>query len=305
MPKKSNSITKSQRIESLRKILERWGRLNKAQVDSHLANQLNLDVESVSRTVYRDLEELVNNNEVRPHYFTRDGVLIEEFDPEIHKNTYCEWSLIGSESQIVGQDILKENGALLLASERLNKYLKVDSGITSVDFKTLHIFFNIPNHFLCLKISKEMLPMTLVVGRLLAKIENPQNVFKEIEKKFGKRTLLLSLPFASVSSFKIEEKQCGHAALSFDIAGEASAGEEIIITDLNSKNKTYFCKLSQIEADLVRKKGIEINQKTISEGWLHLNKSDLNIKKIEVENNVKIQSPCLVFVSEQIPVLLV
>lgn len=304
MPKKSNAVTKSQRIESLRKIFERWGRLKKDQIDSLLATQLGLDVDALSRTVYRDLDELVSNNELRPDYFTRDGAPIAEFDPEVHKNTYCEWSLIGSESLIVGQDILKENGALLLASDRLNKYLKLDTGITSIDFKTLHIFFNIPNHFLCLKISKEMLPMVLVVGRIPATIENPQNLFKDLEVKYGKRTLMLSLPFASVSSFKVGDGQLGHAALNFEIDANTKLGDSITVTDLKSKNKTYYCKLSQVEADQVRKKGIETNQKTITEGWLQLNKTDLSIKKIEIKDEVIIQSPCLVFFSEQVPILI-
>jgi hypothetical protein len=305
MPKKSNAVPKSQRIDALRKILSRWGRLNKTQIDSHLAAQLDVDGDAISRTVYRDLEELTNNNEVRAYYFTRDGQQIVEFDPEVHKNTICEWSLVGSESQIIGQDILKENGALLLASDRLSKYLKIDSGSTNVEFKTLHIFFNIPNHFLCLKISREMLPMTLVIGRISAGESNPQKIFKHLEERFGKRSLLLSLPYASVSSFKPDKDQLGHTVLNFNASKDSNGIDEIVITDLNSKNKTLYCKLSQVEADLVRKKGIETHDKTLTEGWNHIAKSDLNLKRIVVSGRQVIQSPSLVFVSELVPVLVI
>ena len=143
MAKKSKSVTKLQRIDSLRKILARWGRLDKNQINSRLAAHLGIDQVVLARTIYRDLAELVNNNEVRVDYFAKDGMLIFEYDEEIHKNTFCEWSLIDNESQIVGQDILKGNGALLLASDRLNKYLKIDTGSNSIDTKDLNIFFNI------------------------------------------------------------------------------------------------------------------------------------------------------------------
>lgn len=305
MPKKSNSVTKSHRIESLRKILERWGRLNKQQIDQHVAAQLNLDENVISRTLYRDLEELVNNHEVRVYYFNRDGSTIDEFDPDVHKNTQCEWALVGSESQIVGQDILKANGALLLASERLGKYIKVDSGSSNVEFKTLHLFFNIPNHFLCLKIEKEMLPLTIVIGRISPKITNTQSLFNDLEKQYGKRTLMLALPYASISSFKPGSKQMGHSALTFIVNDRNPEFEDILIRDLNSKNKTYYCKLSQVEADIVRKNCIETVDKTLTEGWNHLSKSDLNIKKIEVVDSSNIQSPSLVFVSEMVPLLVI
>ncbi len=303
MPKKSNSVTKSQRIDALRKILERWGRLNKQQIDQHVAAQLDLDVDLISRTLYRDLEELVNNLEVRAHYFSRDGSFIEEYDPEVHKNTQCEWALVGSESQIVGQDVLKANGALLLASERLAKYIKVDSGKSSVDFKILHLFFNIPNHFLCLKIEKEMLPLTLVIGRIPPNVTNSQSLFNDLERQYGKRTIMLALPYASISSFKPGSQQMGHSSLTFTVNDRNSEVEDILVRDLNSKNKTFTCKLSQIESDILRKKGIETVDKTLTEGWNHLGKSDLNIKKIEVSGSTTIQSPSLIFVSEMVPVL--
>ena len=304
MAKKSNSVSKSQRIIELRKILLRWGRLNKKQIDQQLSAQLNLDEEVVSRTLYRDLEELVNNHEVRAYYFTRDGQKIEEFDPEVHKNTYCEWGLVGSESLIIGQDILDESGVLLLASDRMFKFIKVESGKTNLDFKILQIFFNIPNHFLCLKVSKEALPFTIVVGRVPAKYASPQEIFDSLEKEYGKRILMLSLPYASVSSFKIKEKQFGHAHFHVGTEILSNSTESIMLTDLKSKNKTFYCKVSQIEADNIRKNGGTAIDKTLTDGWDHIKKSDLNIKKIEVVGKANIQSPILIFFSENVPFLI-
>ncbi|MGZ3769331.1 MAG: hypothetical protein ACXVCP_08385 [Bdellovibrio sp.] len=272
------------------------------QIGTHLASQLDVEIESISRTIYRDLNELVDNNEIRVHYFNRDGEEISDYDSAVHKNTYCEWSLIGNESLIIGQDILKENGALLLASERLNKSLRIDTAVGDIGFGTIQIYFNIPHHFICLRIAKEALPFNVVIGRISANTANPAAMFKSIEDRFGKRTIMLSLPYSSISSFKPEIDQLGHSLLRFD-TNDDGLTEEILLSDLKSKNKTYFCKLSQVEADSIRKIRIESADRTLTEGWDHLTKIDLHIKKTEVCSQIVTLSPSLVFVSEQTPVL--
>lgn len=305
MAKKSNSVSKSLRIDQLRKVLARWGRLNKQQIDQYLSAHLNLDKDSVSRTLARDLEELERNHEVQKYYFTRDGHPIEEFDPEIHKNTYCEWTLVGSESQILGQDILKANGAKLLVSDRLSKVLKIESGDARIDLNGVHIFFNIPNHYLSLRIVKDALPVTVVVGRIPSGSTNSQEILGKLEDVFGKRVVMLSLPYASISSFKLEGGQLGHAVIHLAPASSIADSYLVAVSDLKAKNKTYYCKLSQIEADLVRKNGASSIDKTLTEGWGAIRKSDFNVKYSEVVGEVTLQNPSLIFCSEQIPLLIV
>ena len=57
------------------------------------------------------------------------------------------------------------------------------------------------------------------------------------------------------------------------------------------------------EADQVRGFGLLANQKTVTAGWDQLAKTDLHLKKVEVKGPSELQAPCMIFLSEFVPVL--
>ena len=107
MPKAAAGITKDRRKRAILEVIERWGRMNIDQITQRLSALLGVNASSAKRSLYRDLEELVNEGVLIDVRFTRDGCPIKEFDPEIHKNTNCEWAFKNAENVASGAGIIK------------------------------------------------------------------------------------------------------------------------------------------------------------------------------------------------------
>ena len=80
MPKQPGGTPKYKRIEKLRELFKRWGKMDKNTVDSQMSGALGVDSEDLSRALYRDLEELVTRGDIEVLYFHRDGTPIDDFD---------------------------------------------------------------------------------------------------------------------------------------------------------------------------------------------------------------------------------
>src|SRR5579885_938291 len=119
MPKQPGGITKFERIQAVKAVLARWGRLAKSQIDQYVSAALNCPAEELERALYRDLEELERMGEIITIHYSRDGSEIEDYDPEVHRNTVCRWAIPGAENTILGGQKLKESQIELLVSPRL------------------------------------------------------------------------------------------------------------------------------------------------------------------------------------------
>lgn len=289
MPKEPSGITKSKRLEAVRQVLRRWGRLNKQQINQYVSTHLGADADEISRALYRDLEELVANGEAVDYRFSPDGKLIDNYDPDVHKNTNAEWALVGSENTVLGDSILREIGGSFYAPARLVRDFRIEAGSTEPSFQTIHIYFSVLQSFLCLKLNVNALPIKLLIGRPQDQL-NYTPPLEDIYKRFGKRTAVLLIPLPNISS-TISSEKCGHASI--DIANP----EVVSISDLNSKNGTSYYKMSQNDADLLRRKGNLLGDKTISMSWTKIKRSDLIPVKIPSGNSETMSLPVLVELS--------
>jgi hypothetical protein len=91
MPKMPGGIKRFRRLFALVDVIERWGRLEKEKIDQLVSANLGVDIQMITKALYRDLQELVEMNILEVYYLTRDGRPIEDHDPDIHKNFLCEW----------------------------------------------------------------------------------------------------------------------------------------------------------------------------------------------------------------------
>ena len=257
MPKKINQITKLQRFEAIRNILSRRGRLDKSQIDEALSHHFDFDKDSFHRTVYRDLNELVNNNEIQVHYFSKDNNEIDNFDESIHKSYKCEWSLLNNTEKIKGHGIIEKMNGYIYCSERLNRSIHIDNLLNDLKNDMICIHFLMANYSFKIQIHKEAVPFYLVLGRVSEIEQNAKSHFVEIERTFGKRTILLSIPYNTVSSFKLNNKSSGHCVFKFQ-------NGRFLIEDLNSKNGTFYAELKSQDIDKLIKEQFHLNQTSSS-----------------------------------------
>jgi hypothetical protein len=287
---------KSFRIQVLLDVLERWGRLDKNAICSKVAQSIdeNADSESFQRAIYRDLEDLVTDAKIAVEYFTRDGALIEDYDSDVHKNVSCQWFIPSAEGKISGSGKLESLNSLIYVPKILKNDLSIIDGKIEANPRHLHLYFQIGANFLCLKISFEALPISILFSRIHGEITYKE--IEEIKNKMGLRTIILKIPFASLSSFKTNT-QAGHAL--FKINNE----NEIEITDYNSSNGSRIYKLTTSEADRIREKASRLDDMTMTSTWKEI---DPNlVKPSEVKGTLKFKSPTLVEIGDNFKILVV
>lgn len=308
MPKQPGGINKSARIEALRQVLKRWGRLNKTQIDEHVSSLLHCSKEELARALYRDLDELLNQNEIQVIHFSRDGVEIPHYDPETHKNTFSEWIWGEKKIEVLGSSLLKEMEVSIHLSPRMQRGLSVHPLHLHPQSSEVILYFFFDNHAFTLEINSEDLPLTLVVGRtpsqesLKSLLHHSQNFLSLLENGFGKRSALLLFPTKTLSSFKNQE-QLGH--LTLELKPGPKENPEIRLKDLQSKNGTWLKSLSKEES--IRILHTEKNKINITHsGWgnIHELSQDAPHTSIPKKISHSIQTPALIGVSIQFKILI-
>lgn len=287
---------KSFRIQVLLDVLERWGRLDKASICSKVGNSLDEDPESESfqRAIYRDLEDLVTDAKIAVDYFTRDGALIEDYDPSVHKNVSCQWFIPSAEGKISGSGKLETLNSLIYVPKILKNDLSIIDGKTEANPRHHHFYFQVGSSFLCLKISFEALPVSIVISRIHGDINLIE--IEEIKAKLGLRTVILKVPFASLSSFK-SNNQFGHAQI------KIINQNEFEIIDFSSTNGSRVYKLTTSEADSIREKASKLDDHTLTSTWKDIDPNF--VKPNNIDDNMKFKNPSLVELGDNFKILVV
>jgi hypothetical protein len=255
MPKQPGGFSKFERIEALREVLKRWGKLKKTEIDERVAAKLGCEAEAISRALYRDLEVLENMREITTTHFTRDGLKIDHFNPEQHKNTVCEYAVPESESQIRGSKRLAGCGIGLAASTRLIQEITVSDGSKPTSPNPcIGFYFHAGGQPHSIFFGTASLPFQVCVGRSVNEKERSK-LLADAESVIGKRTVYLSVPNPAISSYRGPEK-IGHLILSFEKPSTVN------LRDLGSKNGTSYQELSVDQAERLIKKNSSAGKST-------------------------------------------
>ncbi|MBL6991926.1 MAG: hypothetical protein ISR65_19240 [Bacteriovoracaceae bacterium] len=293
MPKQPANIPKSKRIEVVKEILMRWGRIKMHDINIRVANNLGCDPRLIKRAIYRDLEELVTTCQVKELVFTRDGREILDYDPDLHKNVYKEWCIPTSDISVIGQSLLHAKGARIYCKNFITREISVHEGRTDTRHHVKYIFFELSSCFMSIQVNIDALPISFVISREMGPISTEE--IETVHKRDGIRSVILKLPISNLSSFK-DSNKLGHGKITL------SDTNHVNLKDLGSSNGTYFYKISNIDAEELRAKGQLIGDKTISDTW-----SSLNNIKVEREdvNDDDILSPVIVEMSEKMRLLII
>lgn len=268
-------INKIQRQNTVLEIIKRWGRVNKQQLDDRVSNSLKIELtEALKRAIYRDLEELVIQGTIELLYFTRDGAIIDDFDPEMHKNYYIEWISKDHNKRVFGQSLLSNNNSDIYVSDLLKNEVSISENNSNPKDSHFHAYFYLNSKLLTLSFSKEAIPLSIVISRFHEKIQ--QKEIDEIKSKIGSRFIIFKVSSNSISSYKKNEI-LGHTLINFLI------DQQISIEDLKSKNGTNYYKLTPDEADSFRLQHKMLSEETVSISWDQIQTSNLSPKKLKQE----------------------
>ena len=286
MPKQPGGISKFQRMEALRAVLVRWGKLNKQQIDDHVAKALGCDAPEISRALYR--EELENLTQIKSTHFTRDGQEITDYDPAKHKNTYGEWFIAGGETFVQGEMRLAESGIKLAVSPRLRKLVSVIEMASSKKPEGIGIYFESGTVAHSLVIKPEAFPFVLWLSRC-GKRDSSEKLLSAGEAQFGHRLVCLQIPCASVSSVK-NVRESGHLSLTFkDFLS-------LTIQDCNSKNGTYYRLLDKDRGNVLVENAL-FKKKATTTHQLSLDGKQHELSRVKPENPAKVNLPVKIFAS--------
>lgn len=287
-------ISKLQRQNAVKEVIRRWGRLKKATIDENICNIFGLEAdEGLKRAIYRDLEDLVTSGEIDILYFTRDGILIEDFNPSVHKNFYNEWTSKDFTGGIFGQSLLNIKSAGIYVSSILrNEIMVSEKGEISQDKN--YIFFYLNSHYINISFKHEIAPLKIIISRFVDAISDSE--INEVEKKIGKRFIILKVPSNSVSAFKSNES-LGHLMLEFK-------PERLIqLRDLGAKNGSDVFKLTPEEADEIRLKGKALIEETVTVSWDSI-PAEMYVRK-HIENSIDSYAPFIVELGSRFRLLVI
>ncbi len=293
MPIKKAEIDKTKRLNTVLDVVKKWGALDKKSIDLHVATRLGVSTQDVSRAVYRDLDYLVNNRDLEVVNYTRDGAMIDNFDPDIHKNFQNKWRPLTEKNDFLGGSLLSSIGVSIYVSRRLNNGVVLEPGAVGIRPSSIQLFFSVGKEFIGMTIDQEILPFKIIIGRGK---EILHKVFPEIENEIGKRLIYISVPDASISAYDSKSK-LGHAMIDF-------TEDQILVTDFGSKNGTSITKLRNDEISIAIESGGQYGKSTVSTKWYKKaikSKPDIFLKK----NALGLPRPFILSLSEDSSFLIV
>lgn len=288
--------TKTIRIQALLDLLGRWGRLDKTAITHHLENLLSESFSNPAgaRAIYRDLQDLVEDGRIAVDYYTRDGVLIEDYDPDKHKNVSCFWYIPSQEGMVPGAGVLETLNSSLYVPNLLKNDVSLQSGSSQPDPRNRHIYFLIGTTYLCLKISFNAFPFKIIVSRTHGNLTNEE--IECVANNFGKRCMILKLPYPKLSSYKSVDK-LGHCILKFDTE------EEFRVEDFKSTNGTILFPLKTSEADKLRSKGALLSHTTLTSTLKEFDPTQKHATRIDEEASSK--QPAIIELSDECFMLII
>lgn len=249
--------------------------MEKAQIDQRVANILSIEPEKIARALYRDLDELVNAGEVQDFRFTAGGEPIEGYDPEIHKNTTCQWALVSETRDVLGSGPLLDAGCQIYVTDSLQDdvVVTVNPGIEGT--QRLRFIFSHNAKLFCIAVNRDALPLMLIVGR--REIGRSAQSAPPIAN--SRRLIDLRIPRPGLSAYKSEE-QPGHFSVSVDKNGDCK------IEDYGSKNGTTFAELNSHEAEELLSNIANIQNKTVTRSWGSLAEGERSLSPVKRETEV-------------------
>lgn len=300
MPISPGGVKKSQRVQVLLQVMQHFGSLKKKEITHHVAHALSIEEDAISKPLYEDLRDLVDQGELLVTYHRPDGAVIEDFEPKIHKTAIATWSLPKAVGHVLGAGALTQHGASLAASERMKSAISVDTDSRDPDVDYVQLYFNLHAHFFGLRVLKEALNATLILGRRPKIPPRGQDKMgahlAEIERVFGKRSLLLWVSANGVSAHE-DRGRLGHLALEF----ESTRG--VRVTDLGSSNGTSVQRLTPEEAKRLLKLGHVLGDQTMTVSWNHRETATCELKSCKPHMPERHEMPCLIQASESFRIL--
>jgi len=287
----NEEIPKGMRILYVWQAVRRSSRATPEDVLRTVAMKIGLDAKdkNLKRNIYRDLRELALRGDLNVDYFTPEGVLIDIDNEDSHKNFRAEYYVPGGEGHILGGGLLsKANVKFFPQRKDLVNWVvtRPESGLRPNQF---HILI-VQNQDISLAISAsaDERPYKVLIARWT---DNPNFTPKmeEIEREFGIRTSVLLLDSKTVSRHVGKEKW-GHCIL------EWKEATTVLVTDLNSKQGTYWADASKGQIDEATSTGIadvtsdiirgfdQPDPETVRE-WKHVGKEN---SRVELPSHIRI-----------------
>ena len=259
MPKITDGLTSDDRKQAIRKVLEIYGKLNREDLFRHVSAYLEVDVQKIRSSLYKDLNTLAGKGEIEVQYFYQDGTPMTQIEIEKilsedgGKNFFCTWSLVGYEDEVKGAKLLSDlGGHFFVPNKTMQGAFLLQEADQTAPLSSFGLLFSVGNKILRLSLDHREYPATLIIARSPSDIgfKFPR---KEIIEKYGHRASLLTLPHPTLSSCQPDTRM-GHLLL--QIVGL----NKVKIFDLGSRNGTEIMKignedLASLELSLAAKNG--------------------------------------------------
>ena len=212
----------------------------------------------------------------------KECTMIENYDPEVHKNTIGKWFLHGSENKLRSEGLINELGGKIFVSKSIRDDISIQNGTQRPRAQNRYLYFVLGHKYFCLEVSFQALPISIFISRENGDITPAEE--KEVEAK-NRRFVILKLPYHGLSSYK-SQSRLSHALINLCPDGEFK------IEDYNSKNGTSVSPITIKEADKVRE-GLEILGDTTFSDTKESIKLE-NLEQIPIKELETLQIPSIV-----------
>jgi len=321
MPKTAlDPLAKWQRLDMLRRRFHERVRLTSAEVRAFYANLAGEDSENLRRQAHRDLDTLIDEGFLRVFDSSDETT---EITGDIPPGTKALYALAEARDRdIVGSGKLLKLGGKLLCSRRIQSAIRLESGFV-MESHSHSMILDLPGGIVSLVISKEDLPVRIVISRMVELISpNPKSestglpkiqlksheeptsdAISNIERAgadlpggSSKRVALLLLPVSTLSAYKGHSK-LGHCVVDFK-------PDEILVTDLNSKNQTLIGDLTKSEVEEMQAISIPRSGGTASARWNHHRLHQLEMRLAEPLKAERLGLPAMIQASKDLKIII-
>ena len=207
-----------EKLQLIQAAIESAGELEKAEIDRIVAARMGVDPEQIRRSLYRDLNELVETGSILVRHFHMNGMEVDT--DELPEHYYSKWSRLDGATSFPGSGWLGEFGVRVTAARRMLSALSGHQIWLPPDSNFVSLAFGLMGTKQMLRLQRSHLPVEFKILRLREKLPINDPLVKAVNQSGGKRVIWIELPIFELSSFKEGVRDC-HVSLTFD--GEANA----------------------------------------------------------------------------------
>ncbi len=274
MPKANSTPSLLKRIDALKEIFIRAKSLSFDELLPRLESVLNENIGEMRRTIYRDLERLVDSGFLQVEYRYMDGSTAQLNDSgNVPKGAHALWVFTDHKLNSLSESILKTNDVQIECGPGLKSHIQVNRQKPKQKNILLISWISSHSHYF-ISFDLSAAPFNLLIGRRNT-LNSNRGFFDKLTTTFTQRLAMIEFPIPTMSAIK----ESGTSQMLVNV----SKNKVVILKSNGGKNHCQVSDVTIKQLNDIETNLYNFGHMTQTSDDLNINENNLiNLKELEV-----------------------